>query len=82
MGPYCSLCQVNGEHVLSEGSSSNVIAEVTITENEHKLEIYSVGDSSVSMSYFPRFCPQCGSMVNRADKAYLKRSMTRDTIVD
>lgn len=56
------FCQVNGETILCEGSSSNVIADVNVDDN--KLEIYSVGDNSTSTSYFPRVCPECGRAVN------------------
>ena len=59
----CDLCRVVGEHVLAEGSS-NVVAEVTITKTERKMEIYSVGDSSTSSSYYPAYCPKCGRATN------------------
>lgn len=47
------FCQVNGETILCKGSSSNVIAETNVDNNI--VEIYSVGDSSTSLSYFPSF---------------------------
>ncbi len=56
------FCRVNGETKLCDGSSSIVIAEVNADDNT--LEIYSVGDSSTSASYFPRVCPECGRAVN------------------
>lgn len=56
------LCHVNGETILCESSSSSVIAETNVDDN--KLEIYSIGDNSSSLSYFPKFCPQCGRAVN------------------
>ena len=57
------FCLVNGETILCAGSSSNVIAETNVDDD--KLEIYSVGDSSTSASYFPKVCPECGRAVNR-----------------
>ena len=73
----CDLCEIAGEHVLAEGSSSNVVAKVTITKIERKMEIYSVGDpierkmeiysvgdSSTSLSYYPDYCPKCGRTTN------------------
>lgn len=59
---FICFCQVNGETILCEGSSSSVIAEVYADDNT--LEIYSVGNSSTSASYFPRVCPECGRAVN------------------